>query len=323
MVQALPIRFQAAIFIALHTSPTGPGLLDKVLNRADGNRAHYAQDGIKVEPGKIYIAPPDFHMVLEPGKVRISRGPKQNRHRPAIDVLFRSAAEAYGDRVIGIVLTGFLDDGSAGLAAIKQAGGVAIVQDPLDAEVSAMPAQALARANPDYCVPLDEIPELLRELVTEGKDTMPRQSRRSKTANGRGVKKQEIEKELSALTCPDCHGAIWEVREGELVRFQCRVGHSYSPESMIDAQSESVERALWAALKELEEGVVLARRLADYSRQRHRDKAVDIYERQAQEKEKHTTVLRALLDGKSDEISRVITAAERARDKEIEKRPVA
>jgi two-component system chemotaxis response regulator CheB len=319
MVHALPLRFPAAIFVVLHTSPSGPGLLDKVLNRTDGTRARYAHDGMKTEPGKIYIAPPDFHMLLEPQRLRIVRGPKQNGNRPAIDVLFRSAAKAYGDRVIGVVLTGFLNDGSAGLAAIKSAGGIAIVQDPEDAQVSAMPAQALARAHPDYCLPLDKIPELLKKLVTGGMEDMPmpKRNHKNKTTNGGFSSKQHVERELSGLTCPACHGAVWEVREGVVVRYQCRVGHSYSPESMMDAQTESLERALWAALRELEEGVVLARRLAEYSHHRNRDKASDVFKRQAREKENHATVLRTLLQGKGEEIARVVAAAERAREKEI------
>jgi two-component system chemotaxis response regulator CheB len=274
VVKSLPLQLSASIFIVLHTSPTSIGTLDKVLNRLDGNRALYARDGMKIEPNRMYIAPPDRHMSLEPGRVRVTLGPKQNRVRPSIDLLFRSAANAFADRVIGVVLTGYLDDGASGLVAIKKAGGVAIVQDPLDAEVPGMPREALSRANPDYCVSLEELPRLLASLVQGSRngnrgDMKSKKGRTSKQqsparARSRQPKESSETRDLTALTCPDCHGAIWEVRDGEMVRFECRVGHTYSPESMVDAQGDSVERALWAALKNLEEGVALSRKLAEY-----------------------------------------------------------
>ncbi|MCU1307288.1 MAG: chemotaxis protein CheB [Acidobacteriaceae bacterium] len=314
VVRALPSPFPASVFVVVHTSPTSPGMLDKVLNRVDGQRARYARDGMKIEGNTIYIAPPDQHMLVEDGAIRITSDPKQNRNRPAIDALFRSAASAYGNRVIGVVLTGYLDDGSSGLAMIKKAGGVAIVQDPDDAQVSEMPEQALQRADPDYCLALDEIPGVLERLVSEPSSTPQRGVMENKRKIAQKLSNRaaapEENKELTGLTCPDCHGAIWEVREGRLVHFKCRIGHSYSPQSMVDAHSESLERAMWAALKNLEENIALTRRLVEHSRKRNREKAVEVYERRMHEKEKHALVLHALLDGKSDEMVRGLDSAE-------------
>jgi two-component system chemotaxis response regulator CheB len=315
VVSTLPPGFPASVFVVVHTSPSGPGMLDKILNRVDGHRARYARDGMKIEGNAIYIAPPDRHLLVEDGTIHINSGPKQNRSRPAIDALFRSAAAAYGERVIGVVLTGYLDDGSAGLAMIKKAGGVAIVQDPEDAQVSGMPEQAIQRADPDYCLSLDEIPGVLERLVGDTSSTSQRgfmeKKRKSKRKTSTRAAKPEEKKELTGLTCPDCHGAIWEVRDGSVVQFNCRVGHSYSPASMVDAHSESLERAMWAALRSLEENIALTRKLVDYSRSRRREKAADVYQQQVREKEKHALVLHALLDGKSDEMVRALELKER------------
>lgn len=156
---------QAAIFIVVHVSPNSSGLLPNILNRRSKIQARHAEDGEPILPGRIYIAPPDHHLQLESNRVRILNGPKHNRYRPAIDLLFRTAARHFGQRVIGVVLTGFLEDGSSGLLAIKNAGGTAIIQSPEDAEVASMPRKALQQVHPDYCVPVAEIGELLNRLT--------------------------------------------------------------------------------------------------------------------------------------------------------------
>lgn len=159
-------QIQAAIFVAMHVSPTSSGLLANVLNRRSSVPAYLAENGQPIEHGKILIAPPDRHLLLETDRVRVVNGPKHNRYRPAIDLLFRTAAQHFGERVVGVVLTGFLEDGSSGLAAIKNAGGIAVVQNPEDAEVASMPRSALQQVQPDYCVPLAEIGDLLNRLTT-------------------------------------------------------------------------------------------------------------------------------------------------------------
>jgi two-component system chemotaxis response regulator CheB len=334
VVSALPANLSASIFVVVHTSPDAPGVLDKVLNRFHGHRARYARNGMKIERDTIYIAPPDRHMMLQESAIRITGGPKQHRNRPSIDALFQSAAAAFRERVIGVVLTGYLDDGSAGLATIKKAGGVTVVQDPEDAQVSEMPIQALQRTDPDYCAPLDHIPRILESLV-QGSDAVGgviasnrksvsgafARSNHSQHKNGSRSQKNcgltsEQKKELTGLTCPECHGAIWEVRGGDhkdIVQFKCRLGHKYGPQSMIEAHSDTLEHAMWAALRCLEENIALTKRLVEYSRNLGRDKAAELYGRQIREKEKHAQVLRALLDGKTDKLIKGLDSRERKR----------
>jgi two-component system chemotaxis response regulator CheB len=237
-------------------------------------------------------------MTLEQGRVRVMNGPKHNRHRPSIDLLFRTAARTYGERVIGVVLTGFLDDGSSGLLAIKNAGGIAIVQNPEDAEVASMPRNALQVVEPDHCVTLAEIPELLNQLTEL--ETMPMAA---KTAgNGRPAKpdiktKPDRKKTPSGFTCPDCHGTIWEIEENGEVRFECRVGHAYSPDGFSAAHDESVERSLWAALRALEESAALEQRLATLAADRKRSNAHKMFSEKAADRKQHATVLREFLLG--------------------------
>ena len=170
IVAGLPEDFRASIFIAQHTGSNVPGVLDLILKRAARMPTHAARDKEEIKPGHIYVAPPDRHLLLEPGRICLSRGPKENRFRPAIDPLFRSAAQVYGPRVIGVILTGGLDDGTAGLWAVKQLGGTAIVQDPKDAFVPSMPSSALQFVNVDYCLPLTEIAPILVKLANTQAD---------------------------------------------------------------------------------------------------------------------------------------------------------
>src|SRR3954470_2925577 len=165
LVRGLPAELPAAVFVVLHVAPGGPGYLPQILAKAGPLPASFPEDGEAIANGRIYVAPPDHHLLLEPGRVRVVRGPKENRHRPAADPLFRSAAWAYGPRVIGVVLSGTLDDGAAGLWAIKSCGGVAIVQDPEDALFDEMPASALASVDADHVAPLEELPLILAELA--------------------------------------------------------------------------------------------------------------------------------------------------------------
>src|ERR1051325_9153043 len=167
LVAGLPAKLPASIFVVLHTSPQAPGMLAEILDNVGGLSARSAKDRERIRRGTIYVAPPDRHLLIEPNRVRVTRGPKENRFRPAIDPLFRSAAQTYGPRTIGIILTGYLDDGSAGLWTVKQLGGTTIVQDPSDALIPFMPQNALAHVKVDYCLPLAEIAPLLVRLTSE------------------------------------------------------------------------------------------------------------------------------------------------------------
>lgn len=292
IVGRLSPEINAAIFIVVHVAPDSTGLLPNILNRLSKVPAQPAEDGEAIDHGQIYVAPPDRHLILESGEMRVVKGPKHNRHRPAIDLLFRTAARNYGQRVVGVVLTGFLDDGSSGLLAIKNAGGVTIVQDPDDAQVASMPRSALLRVQPDYCVPAREIGDLINRLAEKGGGPMVAAHK----ANG-GPGKVEKKKTQTSFTCPDCHGTIWEVSENGEMRFECRVGHAYSPEAMREAADEDVERSLWIALRALEETAALDQRLADLSANRKRESAHSFYRQKAHDRKRHAAVLREFLLG--------------------------
>lgn len=279
----------AAIFVVVHISPDSSGLLPNILNRNSKIPAHQAQEGEAIRPGRIYVAPPDRHLLLERDEVRVVNGPRHNRHRPAIDLLFRTAARHFGERVVGVVLTGFLDDGSSGLLAIHNAGGATIVQSPDDAEVASMPKNALEQVQPDYCVPLAEIAGIINRLA--GVEAVP-MARRSNHK-----KKPEKKRAQTPITCPECHGTIWEVEENGEIRFECRVGHSYSPEAMFQANDEDVERSLWAALRSLEESAALEHRLAEMAEKRSRSLAHKRFAEKARERMQHAAVLREMLVG--------------------------
>ena len=201
-------------------------------------------------------------------RVRVVRGPKENRHRPAVDVLFRSAALAYGTQVIGIVLTGSLDDGTAGLLAIKQRGGLAIVQNPEDALYQGMPRSALQNVPVDHVIPLSNIPGLLATFTQQNvirSEALPVSAEMQSETRIAQMDKNALDHEEtigkpSAYSCPECGGVLWEVQDDELLRFRCRVGHAFSAQSVLAEQAATLETALWAALKTLEENVSLSRR---------------------------------------------------------------
>lgn len=246
-----------------------------------------------MEKQNVYLARPDCHLVVEDGTMRIRRGPRENRHRPAIDPLFRTAARAYGRRVIGVVLSGLQDDGSAGLYAVKQRGGIAIVQDPKEAMCAEMPGRALAYASPQYVLPIQKIgPTLVGLVKNDQGETFMSRKKRKPVASGRSAKADKPDRNLnnsyfdegegtpSVFACPECHGVLWEIKENEMVRFRCRVGHSYGSESLATELSQTSEAALWAAMRALEEKAAINRRLAD-SMKRDQRTAVRLHEQSA------------------------------------------
>jgi two-component system chemotaxis response regulator CheB len=281
----------AAVFVVVHVSPESSGLLANVLNRRSKVPASQARDGDPIRPGRIYVAPPDHHLLLEPDQMRVVKGPKHNRHRPAIDLLFRTAARNFGPRVIGVILTGFLEDGSSGLAAIKNAGGIAVVQNPEDAEVSSMPRSALLQVDADYCVPLVEIGPLLNQL------TRVEVAMTSNFSGNGGRPKEERKETTTAVTCPECSGTLWEISENGEIRYECRVGHSYSLDDISEAEDENVERSLWMALRALEESAALEQRLADVAADRNRPHAHKLFMEKAHERRAHARIMRDFLLG--------------------------
>ncbi len=298
LLAPLPAKLPASIFITTHLSSDGRSYLPDILQRATGLTVVPAQDQQTIAPGHIYVAVPDCHLLVHRGYIRVLRGPRENRHRPAIDPMFRSAARNYGPRVVGIVLTGLRDDGAAGLLAIHRANGTTIVQDPSDAEFGDMPRAAMHYAEPDHVATLAEIPELLVKLVgAEAPATATPVSKDLKyetdimESNMNSVRDDERPGEPSSYVCPECSGTLYEIKDGDMLRFRCRVGHAYSPESVVEAKSEATEAALWAALRSLEESAHLSRRLADRVSTDLRGRFLE----EASSKEQHASLLRDIL----------------------------
>jgi two-component system chemotaxis response regulator CheB len=252
----------ATLFVVIHRSASSPNLLESVLGQTSAMPVIMASDG-PIRQGVVYVSPADRHLTIERGQVKTNRGPKENLYRPSIDVLFRSAAFAYRSSVIGLVMTGLLDDGTAGLFYIKRYGGITVVQDPSDAEFKAMPENALANVKIDRVVALAGIAPLLTELVGR-----PLGYRRQVSAPGyrnRGMSNLNENEAVTPtpFTCPDCHGPISATRHGSLVNYRCLVGHAYGPASMAQAQHDGVERMLWSAAAFLRQRAIFEERNAD------------------------------------------------------------
>jgi two-component system chemotaxis response regulator CheB len=267
LVSQLPPELPASVLVVLHLMSAGTSVLDSILGRAGQLPATQARDGERLERGHIYCAPPDFHMLLRGSAIHLSAGPRENGHRPAIDPLFRSAARAYGPRVIGLVLTGTLDDGTDGLRLIKERGGATVVQDPDDAAYRDMPESALRYVGPDRVAPLAELGATLFELIDAPLDPPPTNGVEDPGSQQIDLVevefgREEPEGDPTLLTCPDCGGVMLERNDGGLVRFACQVGHAYSPESLDEEQGEALESALWTAIRSLDERADLLRRMA-------------------------------------------------------------
>jgi two-component system chemotaxis response regulator CheB len=291
LARGLPPGLPAAIFVVCHFPAGSASILPEILSRSGPLLASHAHDGEPTYPGHIYIAPPDIHMQLQPGEIQLIRLARENGFRPAIDPLFRSAARVYGPRVIGVVLTGALYDGVAGLLAIRGAGGIAVVQDPRDAVVAALPQSATAIAGADHVVRASELAPLLVKLVhspvpnpggsnmADPLEKMPQIVDRDMDAQSNGRHRGA----LSVFTCPECGGAMWQVDESELVRFRCHVGHAYYAERLLAEQSEALEAALWRAVRTFREKSVLARQLAERERERGHPTTAERFEDHARE----------------------------------------
>lgn len=273
IVAGLPADFPAAIAVVMHTSSESPALLHRILARHGQLPCVSPSDGEILQAGTVYVAPPDFHMLVEPGQLRLAKGPKENRFRPAIDPLFRSAALVFGARAIGVILTGNLDDGSAGLWAIKQRGGVAIVQDPADAMFPSMPKAAIESVDVDHVVSLSDIPPLLVNLTaTPARDVASRVPERMedevKFASQHDPSLEHLG-EPSMFSCPECHGVLLQMTEGGLFRFRCPTGHAYSAESLLVQIQDQIEIQLWNTIRVMQEGHLLMRAMAEHAEKTH------------------------------------------------------
>lgn len=301
ILDVLPARLDAAVFIVVHLNPSVPSLLAEILARRTKLRVITALDGEEIRAGTVYVAPPDRHLTVHEGRVRLGRGPRENGFRPAVDPLFRSAAMTIGEGVIGVILSGNLDDGTTGLLEVKQQGGIAIVQDPDDAVYSGMPASAIQEVpNVDYVLKATAIGERIVAIVDDSRVasiTITRGIEPDVAIGGESpMTHEEREKGKPAnLGCPDCGGTLWELRDGEMVRYRCRVGHAYSDEALLAAQTEALEGALWAALRALEETHEQAMRICNRMTRRGHSVLADRFRKQADDAERRASIVRAAL----------------------------
>jgi two-component system, chemotaxis family, protein-glutamate methylesterase/glutaminase len=300
IVSRLPADFPGSLFVVVHFPSYAASTLPRILSRAGSLPAYPAVDGDRIEPGRIYVASPDCHLHLADGHVHLTRGPKENGARPAIDPLFRTAARAYGHRVVGVVLSGNLNDGTAGLLAIKQAGGIAVVQSPDTALYPGMPQSALQHVPIDYVLPPEEIPGVLVQLAEETIEPVE-VTTMTDEETAAGVDEFSLADRHtqpgvpSTMSCPECHGVLWEVKDQELVKFRCRVGHAYSAEALLAHQAENLEAALWTALRALEEHSALAKRMAARANSRGHAHSASNFTEQAMDAEHHASVIRNVL----------------------------
>jgi len=293
LIADLPPDLDAAIFIVWHIAPEVTGVLPQVLNRQKTIFASNAVDRELLLFNRIYVAPPDRHLIVEDGLVRVTRGPKENRFRPAVDPLFRSAAYIYGPRVIGVILSGALDDGTAGLWAIKNRGGIAIVQDPADAEFPSMPEHALEAVEVDFKVPISDMASLLVKLSQEPVSSLePGDMEEYKRIKSEvGIASEELAPERGVIqmgepsryACPECHGVLALIRDGSLVRYRCHTGHAYSVDSLLTTITEKIEDSLWGAIRGIEESIIMLNAVGDHFAEQNQPKSAALYFQKANE----------------------------------------
>lgn len=305
VLAGLPQDFRAAVLVVIHTAPGSPGMLPVILGRSCALKVTHAEDGAPIEAGRVYVAPPDRHLLVGTEGMKLVRGPRENRSRPAIDPLFRTAARTGGRRVAGVLLSGLLNDGTYGLMAIRQHGGTVIVQDPRQAAFPDMPQNALDDVEVDRVLPAVDIPDVLKGLVSKQSE---RRSPAGETAEeeeaGGGepvaaLPGNSLEKppagQLSPFVCPDCGGALWESEEGKLTRYRCHVGHGFTAEVLLNGLQEELESALWAALRMIEENMALSRRLAQRADTAGHLQAAQQHQENANDMEQHADLLQRLL----------------------------
>jgi two-component system, chemotaxis family, protein-glutamate methylesterase/glutaminase len=303
IVRALPGDLPAAVLIVLHSSPQGPYLLPHILSKAGPVEVAQTVDGAPIEHGKIYVAPPDHHLLVKGTRISLSKGPKENRARPAIDPLFRTAAAAYGPRVVGVILTGMLDDGTAGLSAVKECGGTSVVQDPEDALYPSMPKSALQYVGADYTVSLSEIGPLLARLAREPtklRETLP--ISRLNEIESRFVEMETMNmQDMDAIgshagvSCPECHGPMWKIKDGTLQRYRCHVGHAYTAQTMAEGQIEAQEIHLWQSLRLMKERVSLMWEIRCHAENDHREVDAEACDAKIRQLQKNIALIQEML----------------------------
>jgi two-component system, chemotaxis family, protein-glutamate methylesterase/glutaminase len=337
LVAGLPRDFPASLVVVVHIPPYAISRLPEILSRSGPLPAAHARHGEAIEPGRIYIAPPDRHLLVRAGWIELSRGPRENHCRPAIDPLFRTAARVYGARVIGIILSGALYDGSMGLLAIKTRGGMAIVQDPQEAIVDSMPRRAIERVEAEHVLPVAEMAAALTDLIrqpviAQGGTSMENAidpEERLEAVIAEDFVEQASDgriEETTIFTCPDCGGVLWqgaEGSEGSVLRFRCHVGHAFAPEVLLSQKSEELETALWSSLRLLKEKATLTLQLANRTRTSGNGKATQAAERiaeQAELDERHARVIQELLEAMPSPMDQAMVVTHAMNDGELARR---
>jgi two-component system, chemotaxis family, protein-glutamate methylesterase/glutaminase len=304
-VEALPGDLHAAVLVVLHLSPHTPSQLDLILASTTGMSVTRAEDGERIKPGHIYVARSDRHLMLDGDRMRLSRGPKECRVRPAIDVLFRSLASSCGPRAAGVILSGMLDDGTAGLWAVKQSQGRAYVQDPAEALHPSMPESAAEHVDVDLVAPVAVLAREVAAWSSHPADPAPSTDDRDEESHRLETRIAGEENALrigvmdlgrqSRYACPDCHGALLEIREGRVVRFRCHTGHAFSIQTLLAEIDTSIDNGLWSTVRAMEERLLLLRELARLAAEGGRASVADHYRRQAGELEKPIDALRRMV----------------------------
>jgi two-component system chemotaxis response regulator CheB len=309
LASALPSDLAASVLIVLHVG-AHESILPELIAADCALPVSHAADGETLRAGTIRIAPPDRHLMVDDGQLRLTRGPKENFARPAIDPLFRSAALDFGPNVIGVILTGMLDDGSAGLQAVKAGGGIAIVQDPADADEPSMPASALRSVAVDHCVRLADLPALLVRLVA--REPEPRTSAMTESMRnavheqglslGTGDHLEHLRQigEPSPLTCPECHGGLWRIHGATPQRYRCHTGHAFTTRTLDMAVAEETDNALWNALRALHERAAVLGQLASACRDAGRDDEAAQLQRAERRVAGQSRALREMLERSPD-----------------------
>ncbi|HVF62947.1 MAG TPA: chemotaxis protein CheB [Casimicrobiaceae bacterium] len=301
LLSLLPADYPAAVFVVVHLAAESPSVLARILERASDMPVGHGVDGHKIRRGTVTVAAPDTHLLIEHDAIRTSHAARENHHRPSIDVLFRSAAVAFGPRVTGVILSGMLDDGVAGLWAIKKRGGIAVVQDPVEAEFPEMPQSALDIVDVDHSLTIEAIASQLvtlaqQTVTTSHEGTPPEMAREVSMVLKHDGTIDDLDRmaERTPFTCPECGGVLWEMDKGG-VRYRCHVGHAYTAKTFSADQTTRVEAALWASLRGLEEKERLSLRLARKAAESGNERVAHNYHESARTCGAHIAVLKRIL----------------------------
>lgn len=297
LVARLPGDLPAALCVVLHMSPHHPTRLHEILSDNGPLPARLARDGDPIAPGTICVGVPDRHLLVKADSLGVVFGPRENRSRPSIDVLFRSAAAYHATRVTAVLLTGNLDDGVSGLAGVKRCGGVAIVQDPADCEAPDLPQAAIAQVPVDHILPLGGIAAILPEILAQ--PVRPRPEIPEEIREEVKVSEHEVPDldhmqamgEPTPYTCPECGGSLWKARN-EPTRYICHTGHAFSQESYLNGQAEVIENSLWSAMRYVQERIDVLQKMSAAERGRGRDRFAAELDRKVADMKHHVLVVR-------------------------------